>query len=149
MSIFTFTCKYDTIGAFLADKRYSTFIMNQPWFQANKHVECRQKIEEYKLESKKREDEYKLEEEQLLALRQKHFPQKKKKYAFQIRDNIRQSFRDESNRSDALINRFRKKQSSYFNEYITEELIAEALHPRRLLSKMNHFDDIENFFEVI
>jgi len=153
MSIFTFNCKYNSIEAFLADKNYSNFIMKQGWFQSHKHAECRNQIAKYQEDSKKLVDDweaaYQAENDQLLAIREKLYPQKKKKYAFQLRDSIRQSFRDDSNRSDALINRFRKKQSYYFKTHIIEELIAEALHPRRIQYQMNHYDNIEDFFEAL
>lgn len=43
----------------------------------------------------------------------------------------------------------RRLQKEYFKTQITEELIAEAMHPRRIQTQMNHFDDIEAYFEAM
>jgi len=34
-----------------------------------------------------------------------------------------------------------------FRNHIAQELIAEAMHPRRMMARISQFDDIESFFE--
>jgi hypothetical protein len=43
------------------------------------------------------------------------------------------------------VNQFAHKK--IFRSQISEELIAEAMHPRRMMKQMNTFNDIEDFFE--
>jgi len=35
----------------------------------------------------------------------------------------------------------------HFRNYIIPELIAEAMHPRRMMARISQFDDFERFFE--
>jgi hypothetical protein len=35
-----------------------------------------------------------------------------------------------------------------FRNRITQELIAEAMHPRRMMARISQFDDIETFFDA-
>jgi hypothetical protein len=42
-----------------------------------------------------------------------------------------------------------REHKKYFSSIIAEELIAAALHPRRMMMSMNEFDDIEDFFTAM
>lgn len=46
-SPFSFNCKYTTIESFLADKRYSNFIMAQPWIKNDNHIKSCNLIKSY------------------------------------------------------------------------------------------------------
>jgi hypothetical protein len=47
-----------------------------------------------------------------------------------------------------LVDQFAKiAHRKHFHEQITEELIAESMHPRRMMARIGQFDDIERFFE--
>lgn len=114
--------------------------MKQTWFQGSKHEHCRAQIELYKAKVKyaylKADNEIK---ERQISHRS---------YTFK-RNPEHQSFRDESNRSEKVINRFRERQRKYFKSNIEEELIASAMKPCRIEAQMNQFDNIEDFFEAI
>jgi hypothetical protein len=43
-----------------------------------------------------------------------------------------------------VVERTHKKR---FRNHIAQELIAEAMHPRRMMARISQFDDFERFFE--
>lgn len=42
-----------------------------------------------------------------------------------------------------------REQKAYFKAFVVEELIAKALHPCRIQAQMDHYEDIEQFFEAL
>ena len=141
MTQFTFNCKYDTIEAFLADTKYSSFIMKQSWFSGDKREELRNDIKAYKQNKRK-------EAIELSKLTNNLYKQYEPKHYALWKEEDGYSSMHEKKR---MRNRFESlaKQLIYFRNNIAEELIATAMSPKRVAAEMSQFDDIEAYFEAM
>jgi hypothetical protein len=141
---FSFNCKYDTIEAFLADKKYSKFIMSQSWFSLDKHKDLRDKIAMFKSKEKQEYEESEKLRRRATQLYAQYEPEHYEYYLHDDGFDARFRMKEMRERFIALA-----KQEKYFKECVSEELIATAMHPCRIQAQMEKFDDNESYFEAM
>jgi hypothetical protein len=66
-----------------------------------------------------------------------------------LQEELDQSLVDTIKASDLIVEELTKlNHMKLFRNRITQELIAEAMHPRRMMARISQFDDIETFFDA-
>jgi hypothetical protein len=66
-----------------------------------------------------------------------------------LQEELQQSLIDTIKVSDLIVEELAKlNHKQHFRNHITQERIADAMHPRRMMERINHFDDIETFFDA-